>query len=474
MKIRSIAIAAASFCAVGAVSAQTLTINAGGASATRATITNAVIESGCGAAGITLFQQGTNVTRITCPINATLAAALPSTFTALDFSYDNTTGSYLGIGPVSGNNQNVLRLNIGATTTCAVGGNSTIAGKTVLVRTGCGTAGETAVRPTIGNADVEPDMFTGALAPASVGAFIPDGITASGQYGVIFGMAASLPLYRALQTEQGKPLTDLEADAPNLTTAQIVSLTTNNGGPLNQTWEALFPNTAAANANDTQTVRFVRRVAGSGSHATFSSQFLATNCSSKGLVPAAAGDSVATYTVLEYGATGNQLSGVDSVGPFPTVTAAQGSANAVALSGTAKPANYYAVGYASLENAPAASGNGSGWRFVRVDGLYPSKTNVQNGNYNWMAEQVLTQANTGTGPQNFGVNATSLAAVPGFFGFLASATGSANVIANFSLPTRNGIVALPFVADAGEANYLAQRTRFRTFGNSCVRPFAVE
>jgi hypothetical protein len=473
MKIRSIAIAAASVCAAGAVSAQTLTINAGGASATRATITNAVIESGCGAAGITLYQQGTNVTRIVCPINATLAGSLPSTFTTLDFSYDNTTGSFLGVGPVSGNGQNVLRLNIGTGTTCAAGVAATVAGKSVTQRTGCGTEA-TGVRPTVGNADVEPDLFSGPLQPPGVGPYVPDGITASGQYGVIFGIAVSLPLYRALQTEQGKALTDLEADAPNVTTSQVVSLSTGNGGPLNTTWEALFPNTAAANPNDTQPVRFVRRVSGSGSHATFSSQFLGTNCTPKQLVPAAAADSSATYTVLEYGATGNQLSGVDSVGPFPTVSAAQGSANAVALSGTAKPANYYAIGYASLENAPAASGNGSGWRFVKVDGLYPSKTNVRNGNYNWMAEQVLTLANTAIGPQNFGANATSLAATPGFFSFLASATGSANVIANFSVPVINGIVALPGVADAGEAQYLAQRTRFRTLGNSCVRPFAVE
>jgi hypothetical protein len=216
-------------------------------------------------------------------------------------------------------------------------------------------------------------------------------------------------------------------------------------------------------------VRFIRRVAGSGSHATFSSQFLATNCSPKALVPAGAGDSSGTYQVLEYGATGNQLAAIDSVVAFPASSAAN-SATANAVAGTAKGANYYAFGYASLENSQV----GTGWRFVKVDGLYPSKANVQNGRYNWMAEQVLTLAEPTVGPTNFGVNANSLAAAPGFFSFLASATGSANVIAGFSATARAGVVALPFIADSSEANYTAQRTRFRTFGNSCVRPFAVE
>ncbi len=473
MKIKSLALAVAGLCAAGGVSAQTLTINAGGASATRATITNAIVETACGTSGITWFQQGTNVTRITCPINATLAAGLPSTFTNLDFSYDNTTGSYLGVGPVSGNGQNVLRLNIGAGTTCAAGGNVTVAGKTVLNRTGCGVEA-TGVRPVIGNADVEPDMFTGPLAPAAVGPFNPAGVqSVTGQFGIIFGITASLPLYRALQAEQGLTQNDLEANAPTLSTAQIVSLTSANGGPLNSDWSVLFPNTNPA--GEASAVRFSRRVAGSGSHATFSSQFLATNCAGlKALNPASAGDSSGTYTVLEYGATGNQIASVDSVGPFPTISAAQGSSNAVALNGTPKGADYYAMGYASLENAPAASGNGSGWRFVKVDGLYPSKANVQNGRYNWMAEQVLTLAEPTVGPTNFGMTANSLAAAPGFFSFLASATGSSNVIAGFNATVRAGVVALPGIADSSEANYAAQRTRFRTLGNSCVRPFAIE
>lgn len=457
MNLKVLAFAIGSLCAAGGAAAQSLPIIAGGASATRSTITNAIIESVCGTSGITLFQAGSNVTRITCPSTAVAG------FTNLDFSYDNTTGSYLGVGPVSGNGQNVLRIITGAGTTCSAGTTQTIAGKSVLVRTGCNT--ENAGRPAIGNADVEPDLFTGALAPSGVGPYIPSGVSqVTGQFGIIFGMIASLPLYRALQTEQGLAQDDTEANAPSLTTSQIVALTTNNGGPLNQTWEALFPNTAAANPNDTQPVRFIRRVAGSGSHATFSSQFLATNCSPKGLVPAAAGESSPTFSVVEYGSTGNQIQAVDSVLAYPTVTAAQGSANAVSLSGTAKPANYYALGYASLENAPGLGtpATGTGWRHIKVDGLYPSKANVQNGRYNWMAEQVLTLRDGASQAET------------DFFTVLAQRTGSANVIAGFSLPTRNGVVALPGIADSGETNYTAQRTRFRTLGNSCVRPFAVE
>lgn len=458
MNLKALVLAIGSLCAAGGVAAQSLPIVAGGASATRGTITNAVIESICGTTGITLYQSGTNVTRITCP------SAAVAGFTNLDFSYDNTTGSYLGVGPVSGNGQNVARINIGTGTTCSAGTTQTIAGKSVLVRTGCGT--ENAGRPSIGNADVEPDLFTGVLAPSGVGPFIPAGVSqVSGQFGIIFGMIASLPLYRALQTEQGLTQDDTEANAPSLTTSQIISLTTNNGGPLNQTWEALFPNTAATNPNDTQPVRFVRRVAGSGTHSSFSSQFLGTNCAGgKSLNPAGDAESSGTFRVIEYGSTGNLIQAVDAAQAYPTVTAAQGSPIAVGLSGTAKPANYYALGYASLENAPGQGSpvTGTNWRHIKIDGLFPSKTNVQNGRYNWMAEQVLI------------LRAGASAAEQSFFDELARRTGSANVIAGFSLPTRNGVVALPGIADSGETNYVAQRTRFRTLGNSCVRPFAVE
>lgn len=456
MQMKSIAFAAGLLCAAGAVSAQTLTVNAAGASATRATITNAVIESVCGATGITLYQNGTNVTRITCPSTAVAG------FTALDFSYDNTTGSFLGVGPVSGNGQLTARVNIGAGTTCGTATTTTIAGKSVSLRTGCGNEAG-GVRPSIGNADVEPTLFTGVLQPAGVNPYVPSGISqVTGQFGIIFGINVSLPLYRALQADQGLVQDDTEANAPSLSTAQVASIATNIGGPLNTDWTPLFRNAAPAAA--TQPVRFVRRVAGSGSHATFSAVNLNINCApaDRTTPPAAALESTPTYTVLEYGATGVQIQAVDSVAPFPTVTAANASANAVALNGTAKPANYYAMGYASLENAPAASGNGSGWRFVKLDGQYPSKANAQGGRYNWMAEQVLTLRTGAT------------AAEESFFTRLAQVTGSPSVIANFSLPTRNGVVALPFVADAGDPNYLAQRTRYRTFGNSCVRPTAVE
>jgi hypothetical protein len=441
---------AVGLCAAGSVSAQTLSINAGGASATRATITNAVIESICGTTGITWFQNGTNVTRITCPM---AAGTIPG-FTALDFSYDNTTGSFLGVGPVSGVGT-VARVNIGAGTTCSAGTNATVAGKTVLNRTGCGNEA-TGVRPSVGNADVEPDLFIGVLAPTGV-SFNPNGIqTVSGQFGVIFGIVTSLPLYRALQADQGLTADDAEANAPSLSSAQVASISTNNAGPLNTDWTPLFRNTPPAAAS--QPVRFVRRVAGSGSHATFSAVNLNVNCSARATAAGNASESVPTWTVLEYGATGNQLVAVDSIANFPIVNAANASANAVALSGTAKPANYYAMGYASRENAPGTAG----WRFVKLDGQYPSKANAQNGRYNWVAEQVLTLRTGATASEE------------AFFNKLAQVTGSPTVISNFTAAVRDGTVALPFVADAADPNYIAQRTRFRTLANSCVRPFAVE
>jgi hypothetical protein len=439
MKLKSIAIAAFAVCAVASASAATVVVNAAGGSATRPVITNVVVESVCGAAaGITVYHNGSNVTRITCPV----AAAFPG-FAAgdvLDFSYDNTTGSYLGVGPVSGAGvvtaagQGALRINTASctTTTTEVAG-----GKTVASKTGC-TNEATQVRPGIGNADVELEMFANANI-GTLPAPIATGISASSsQFGIIFGVIVSEALYKDLAVDQGINLTTCgtlysEACAPSLSRGQIASIATANGGPLNTDWSSLF--TATTPALRTSPVNFVRRVAGSGTQTSFNANFLGYLCSARGTAPAVIADSSATYIVNELGSTGTLLTAVNST-------------------------TAYKLGIASRENTQ--SGTNLNWGFVKVDGVYPSKANTQNGKYNWMAEQTLL------------VRANPSAAEQGMFDKLVALTTSPTVINGFSAAAKDGTVALPFVADAADPQYLAQRTRFRTFGNSCVVPTAAE
>jgi hypothetical protein len=428
MKLHHIAFAAGVFAVASAASAATVTINAAGASASRAVVTNAVVESLCGAAAsTTVYRNGTNVTRIVCP--STLSAG-----NTLDFSYDNTTGSYLGVGAVSGVAGSLAaRVDLA---TCAAAPAETIAGKSVTVKACTGNEA-TKVRPAIGNADVEPGLFTDFNVPAGLTAPITSGFAqVSGQYGVIFGSIVSEKLYRALQADQGlntaAALSD-EANAPSLSRAQIVSLATANGGPLNTDWSRLFKGTVPSEATS-QPVKVVRRAAGSGSQASFNAVMLNYVCSPSGATPAGVLDSSGNYQVSEFGSTGG-------------------------LTGAVSSTTTYAFGETvSRENAVPASG----WGFVKIDGVYPSKANAIAGRYNWVAEQVLT------------LKASPSANEQAHFDKLVAVMAAPTTIDGFSAAAKDGIVALPFVADAGDAKYAAHATKFRTFGNSCVVPVAVE
>jgi len=471
MKLKHVAFAVGALFVVGSATAQTLTVVAGGASATRQTIRDAVVGAICGpstaapaAPTINIYENAANVRRITC--NSTAVAG----HTALDFSYDNTRGSYLGIGPVAGGlgaddttyggtPGGVLRVNIA---TCAAPTVTTIAGKRVNLFTGCGNEA-TLPQALVGNADVEPELFRGLNAPPGVPELTAAqlaNIEAKGQMGVIYGIIASRALWTALRDDQiaagrlpaacstATPASpDLGAVpggcAPSIGTSQVVSLFYTNAGPLNTDWSALFHGAPPAAAS--APVRVARRNPGSGTQATFNATFMNNPCSASGLLPAGAGDSSPTYIVTESGSGGGVLSLV-------------GGTSNTALSNDGN--TRFVVGILSRETNPGTPAGTPNWGFLAVDGEYPIKANQQIGQYRWMAEQVLT------------LRRTAPAAVRSFFDLLATATGSPTVIAG--LAGTQGIVALPGVADPTDPAYTAQRTRYRTMGNSCVTPFAVE
>jgi hypothetical protein len=182
-------------------------------------------------------------------------------------------------------------------------------------------------------------------------------------------------------------------------------------------------------------VRFVRRAAGSGTQASFNANFLNYLCSPRGTVPATAADSSPTYIVNVQSSTGNLLSQVNST-------------------------TAYNLGIASRENTP--SGATPNYGFVKIDGTYPSKANARAGRYNWMAEQTLTLR------AGFSANEKIM------FDRLVALTSSPSVINDFSAAVKEGVVALPFVADAANPFYNIHATSYRTFNNSCVVPTAAE
>lgn len=404
-----------------------LVVNAGGASATTLTIRDAIVRDICGPTGIFIYENGTSVRRIDCPTPA---------FGNLTFNYDNTTGSFLGIGPVSGNGDLTFRVNI---STCGAGAPATIGGKSVTVATGCSNEA-LKVRPDMGNADVEPALFTGVNLPSGSNPAAAD-ISAVGQFGVVFGIIASRPLYVALQKDQGLAVGDLanELTAPTLSTTQVRSMALANAGPLNTDWRIIFRNwqyttndhpslDATEEGLVTGPVRWVRRVAGSGSQAAFNAYFMNNPCAGNAAsTPATALDSGATYFVQEFGSTGGVIGGVTSTTQFK-------------------------AGLISRENNPTTLGD---WGFVKLDGVYPNKLNAREGRYNYVVEQVLTKNSITDGDAN------KLA----FFNQLAESTGSPTVIAGLS--GTQGIVALPFVANSADPAYQAQKTKFRSLANTC-------
>jgi hypothetical protein len=421
MKLKSLALAAGLAAMGVSASAQTV-VNAGGASATRATITNVVVGQLCGAAAsTTVYRNGTNVTRIICP------STVPGIAGTLDFSYDNTTGSYIGIGPVAGNpGQTSARINL---STCSGTGTETISGKTVAVRTCTGNE-TTRVRPSIGNADVEPELFQLANLPAGANPPVAGGFSrVEGAFGISFGIVVSQALYQALQADQGLAVgSETEANRPSLSSAQVLSLSTANGGALNTDWTSLF--TGAAPAAASAPVRWNRRVSGSGSQATFNAVLLNYVCSGRAPQPAAVGDSTPTHIVQEFGSTGNQLAAIAST-------------------------TEYRAGFASRENSDA----GVNWKFVKLDGVFPSKANVVSGKYKWFAEQVLTLRT--------GASASDTA----FFNALLAELGSDATIAAYSPAVREGVVGLPGVATGTPGT--GDVTRMRTLGNSCAAPIVI-
>jgi hypothetical protein len=400
-------------------SAQTV-VNAAGSSSTRGAIVNAVVGQVCGAAAsTTVYRNGTNVTRIICP------STVPGISGTLDFSYDNTTGSYLGIGPVAGNaGQTTARINL---STCSGTSTETISGKAVAVRS-CTLNEVTRVRPGIGNIDAELELF--ALDNLPLGAQLPaeGGIgRAEGAFGIGFGIVVSQALYQALQADQGLTVgATTEANRPSLSRAQVLSLSTANGGALNLDWTALFTGTPPAAAR--APVTWTRRVRGSGAQATFNAALLYYPCSPRALPPSQTGDSTSTYIVREFGSTGTQLAAIAST-------------------------TDYLAGFASRENSDA----NVNWKFVKLDGVFPSKANLLSGKYTWFTEQVLT-LRTGASPAETAV-----------FNALVAELGSDVTIAAYTPAVREGVVGLPGVATGTPGT--GDVTRMRTLGNNCAVPF---
>ena len=227
--------------------------------------------------------------------------------------------------------------------------------------------------PVGGFSDVEAALFPSSIGGGNVSA---RGVESDANVGQVFGVAVSVPLYRALQTAQGITESGSAFDpalAPNITQSQYVAIAA-QGGAANGDWTPIL------GASSTQKVILERRVDTSGTQSSSNAFFLANPCASgsnAAVVPSRATDSNSAYVVRENSGSGNVKTNITN------------ASNATAGSG-----NQYAIGVLSTENNwrldPAAS---AGYRFVKVDGVHPefgdtdnARVTATNGQYKFHME----------------------------------------------------------------------------------------
>lgn len=241
--------------------------------------------------------------------------------------------------------------------------------------------------PVGGFSDVEASLFPASIGGGNVTSF---GTENQANIGQAFGVVASIPLYRAMQANQGVTPAQIAADtafdpalAPSISKAQYTSIIT---GTYQTDWS---PIVGAAGVG--KNIILQRRIATSGTQASSNAFFLANPCSAgvaANLSPSVAGDSTPTFVVVENSGTGNVKANI--------------SAASNALPATN---NEFAIGVMSTENDwrldPAAV---SGYRYLKVDNVHPeagdttnSRLTSVNGAYAFHMELKNFIANTATG-----------------------------------------------------------------------------
>lgn len=258
-----------------------------------------------------------------------------------------------GDGTVGTTNLRRLRnLNSTANTTCvaqtgtfSLPNQSAIPGyRSCGVVTPATTPDGATAKPAGGFSDVEAALFG-----VSTSGF---GTESDALVGQVFGVATSVPLYRALQAAQGIYASEaaaaaadpdfLPGNAPSLSRAQYTSIIVGNF----QDWTSLIP-------GSTKKVNLARRVPTSGTQGSSNAFFLRNPCNGDpgilgALQPVKASDSTANFVVTEGSGTGNVKTALTSNTEF-------------------------AIGVMSLENnwRTESAGSSAGYRFVKIDGIHP-------------------------------------------------------------------------------------------------------
>jgi len=307
-------------------------------------------------------------------------------------------GSYYGVGPVNSNTAatgatltatgNQLPF-LDLTKLATACGTSTVTTPTFNTGTNarsytnikCGAASSaltTLATTYIGLSDLEPAFFSNATS----------NLTAESVYALIFGVPVTKKLRDALQTQQGLVSTsELAADQPSLTSAQIVSAYTQPG----QTWAGIGVTSGFAD----DAIYIARRVDSSGTQKTFEALFAGTPNGQGGLKGCSVGTTA--FAPPDSGSVGLNTGDNESVctAGSTVVMSGSGGGNVRNCLTNHNTNNRGAIGMLTTEDKYDAASTAGDYRFVKVDGIAPTQANAAAGKYRGYAESFLNVRTSG-------------------------------------------------------------------------------
>jgi hypothetical protein len=311
-------------------------------------------------------------------------------------------GSWIGVGPLS-RAQFVTRMAVDATCTQpgTVGGTiitqpvpTPFPLKNLYNTPSYLCANTTTAIPDVGLSDQEPAIFYGANAPNDGVPLSPTdfpitnadllNIKSSPLQGVIMNIIASKKLIQQMQMFQHTPHVTADGvkvediDRPNLTSPQITSLLTFNGGPYNIDWTPVI-----GDAGLNKIVHVCRRISAVGTQIAANSFWLNYPCAATSGPPP-------TGPVFPPNLAG--ITTQDGVyNDTYTITEANLIADmracVAAYNNAATAADNYAIGLLFTDNNPSTEN--FAWDYLAIDGMSPSVANGVSGAYRFVTTETF-------------------------------------------------------------------------------------
>jgi hypothetical protein len=425
-----------------------LNVYYGGATATDNTLEGLFIVPGsgvCQAGTIDIYRvpttnRGNRV--IFCRARSGITGVAVNT--PIAFHKESIGGSSNGTVPLA-RQQTLQFFNMANAGTCTNNGTQSPAGLNPYTQWTCPDSTVNVI-PDGGISDTEANLSFPQLSKTEIAT-----LRQSRGLGVVFGVPVSLNLYRALQVAQGLPQDDVASSVPSLTRAQIRGLysgqltdwnqiTSGTGTALPSVAGVTSPTSVARGGQPDTNVFICRRVASSGTQASYESYWLQQRCdTSRGAtspVPFAVPDDGSTLTT---GAPPRL--NWESGGGF--VNASEGSGDVRNCFAAHQTNGTWAIGTLSTEVSAANLTQGN-FRMVRVDGALPNLASMANGDYDFFTENVLVRRQVAPLP--------NAAALP-LLQFLESDVGSPAILSLVNVSFRGrpwgdgGVVGIPTAAN---------------------------